>query len=45
VGHLCSAWLVATVEEAIQLPVKEDIVKCYYEDAKVLMVHEGGNNA
>ena len=45
VGHQCYAWLVAMVEEAILLPVKEDIVKSYLKDANVLMVHEGGNKA
>jgi hypothetical protein len=45
VGHQCSAWLVDTVEEAVHSLVKEDIVKGYCEDAKVLMAFGGGNKA
>jgi hypothetical protein len=44
-GLQCSAWLLATVEEALKKPVKKDFVKSYREDVKALMVHGGGNKA
>jgi hypothetical protein len=42
-GSLCSAWLVATVKEALKLPGVEDFVKSFQEDSKVLIVWRGGN--
>jgi hypothetical protein len=44
-GFQCSAWLMATIEEALKAPVKEDFVTSYREDVKALMVHGGGNKA
>jgi hypothetical protein len=41
-GLQCSAWLLATVEEALKEPVKKDFVKSYREDVKALMVRGGG---
>jgi len=43
VGVQCSVWLVDTVEEVLKSPGKEDFVKSYRVDEKVLMVHGGGN--
>jgi len=37
-----SAWLMATIEEALKAPVK-DFVKYFREDVKALMVRGGGN--
>jgi hypothetical protein len=45
VGVQCSVWLVDTVEEVLKSPGKEDFVKSYREDEKVLMVCGGGNKA
>jgi hypothetical protein len=44
VGIQCSVWLVDMVVEVLSLG-KEDFVKSYCEDEKVLMVHGGGNKA
>jgi hypothetical protein len=44
-GFQCSKWLLATVEEALKVPVKKDFVSSYREDAKALMVHGSGNKA
>jgi hypothetical protein len=44
-GLQCSAWLLATVEEALKEPVKNDFVKSFREDVKALMVCGGGNKA
>jgi len=42
-GSLCSAWLVATVKEALKLPRVGDFVKSFREDSKVLIVRRGRN--
>lgn len=44
-GLQCSAWLMATIEEALKESVKKDFVKSYHEDVKALMVRGGGNKA
>jgi hypothetical protein len=44
-GSLCSAWLVATVKEALKSLGVEDFVKSFREDLKVLIVWRGGNQA
>jgi hypothetical protein len=44
-GLQCSAWLLATVEEALNEPVKKDFVTSYREDVKAFMVRGGGNKA
>jgi hypothetical protein len=45
VGVQCSIWLVDTVEEVQKSLGKEDFIKSYREDEKVLMVRGGGNKA
>jgi hypothetical protein len=42
VGVQCSVWLVDTVEEVLKSPSKEDFVKSYRENEKVLIVRGGG---
>lgn len=42
-GYQGSAWLVDMVEEAIKSLVKEDFVRTYREEVKVLMVRGVGN--
>jgi hypothetical protein len=42
-GSLCSAWLVATVKEALKLPRVGSFVKSFREDSKVLIVWRGVN--
>jgi hypothetical protein len=45
VGLQSSVWLVAMVGEAFLSHMKEDRVKCFHEDEKVLIVGRGGNKA
>jgi hypothetical protein len=45
VSKQCASWLAATVEEAIQTPVKVDFVKDFREEGKSLLVSRGGNKA
>ncbi len=45
VGVLCSVWLADMVEELLKSLGKEDFIKSYREDEKVLMVRGGGNKA
>jgi hypothetical protein len=43
VGVLCSVWLADMVEELLKSLGKEDFIKSYREDEKVLMVRGGSN--
>jgi hypothetical protein len=45
VGHHCAAWLVVTVEEAVQSLVGDEFVESFCEDEKALMVCWEGNKA
>lgn len=45
VGVQCFVWLVNMIEEVLKSLGKEDFVKSYHEDEKVLMVRGGGNKA
>lgn len=38
-----AAWLVTTVEEVVQSPVKDEYVKSFREEQKALMVHGSGS--
>jgi predicted Ser/Thr protein kinase len=44
-GYEGSAWLVDRVDEVIKSPMKEDFVKSYRKEAKVLMIRRGANKA
>jgi hypothetical protein len=45
VGKQCASWLAATVEEAIQSPVKVDFVRDFREEGKSILVSRGDNKA
>jgi hypothetical protein len=45
VGVQCSVWLADTVEEVLKSPGKEDFIKSYRQDEKVMMVRGGGSKA